>query len=88
MIAVNNPNLYDNILPEKKEYFENNKDNFIYKDKTSPKCGILCFEDCSDEIHFLGVPIRKRYKMGFCTFSKKCQSFQILWKNSLKVDIK
>ena len=50
MLAAHFPTLIENILDERKTYFDNEKIKYIYCGEASPKCGVLVFEERSDLI--------------------------------------
>ena len=65
MMAVCFPSLVENLLEERKDFFEKEKNKYIFlNENESPSCGVLVFEEKSDSIILLGEKIYQKIYQG------------------------
>ena len=81
MIACHLPTLLENILQERKSYFEKEKIKYIYCGEDSPKCGVLCFEEKSDSIILLGEKIYQKINNNIRNSKAKSVPYSIIKSN-------
>ena len=78
MIATHFPTLFENVLNERKSYFEKRKKKYIYLGEASPKCGLLVFEGRSDSIVLLGEKIYQKINNGVRDSKAKSVPYSVI----------